>query len=315
MSKVLRFNMKVENASPQTIFGILGRFHPNGEWALNRTEWMGKEPRSCAVTRVFSDSVAIGERMRCHIEVTYRPKGYISYTGNTKYDGWTAMILDRASDGTLLDGKGQPLKDGASPVYLPKEVYSDMEYNDLDFGEFIEEVEVDPVLHTTYDRVLQALTDSLHNGISLHGGLTSQFIAPHRMRPLKQIILSNSPTFQAVDGFGTHIYNVPLSTTHLEQALMDKVTDLMCEFIEGKASIKNHSNAEMTFVELSDALVDCEPNEIGMESWFDVLQYYTPIGFLEDLAKRLMAKYAVTVEVVDGKECGLVLRSDPSQRA
>ena len=91
---------------------------------------------------------------------------------------------------------------------------------------------------------------------------------------------------------------------------MENLAKLMYEFIEGKASIKNVSNGEVTFVALSDSLVDCEPNELGMESWFDMLHCYTPLGFMEDLAKRLMSIYAIDVAVIDGKNGGLVLRHE-----
>jgi len=39
-----------------------------------------------------------------------------------------------------------------------------------------------------------------------------------------------------------------------------------------------------------------------------MLSFYTPLGFLEDLALRLMSVYAIDVRVVEGK--GLVLRHD-----
>ena len=46
------------------------------------------------------------------VEVSYRPKGCITFTGGTKYDGWTAVVLNRAPDGTLLDDQGNPLPEG-----------------------------------------------------------------------------------------------------------------------------------------------------------------------------------------------------------
>lgn len=142
---------------------------------------------------------------------------------------------------------------------------------------------------------------------------SSDFIAPHRTRPLKKIILSNAPTGQAIDGFGTHVLNLSNSEPHLEQLLMDKLTNLMCEFIEGKAQIKAIGNGESHFVQLSDSLVECTPNEDGLESWFDMLHCYVPLTFMEELAQRLMSTYEIDVSVVDGKDGGLVLQRETKE--
>lgn len=91
---------------------------------------------------------------------------------------------------------------------------------------------------------------------------------------------------------------------------MDRLFELMCHFMEGRYSINTISSGEACFVELSDSLVDCTPNEYGMESWFDVLKNYVPGTFMEELAKRLMALYIVDVSVVDGPKPGLLFRKD-----
>src|SRR5687768_8701331 len=116
----LRFRLKSNDF--QSVFQ---RLHPNGQMVLNRTEWMGKEPRSCGVTNM------VGEEGVIDIEVSYRPKGSITFTGTTKYDGWTALMLDRMQDGTLLDGKGKPLPDGERPVYREHEIYCDIDFNEI----------------------------------------------------------------------------------------------------------------------------------------------------------------------------------------
>ena len=139
------------------------------------------------------------------------------------------------------------------------------------------------------------------------------FIAPHRSRPPKKIILSNSPTGVLVDGFGTHIININNATPNLQQVLMEQLANLMCEFIEGKAGLNCMENDRLTFVELSDSLVDCTPNEQGMASLFHILHEHTPPTFLEDLARRLMSTYAITVSVVDGDKGGLVLRREDAK--
>src|SRR5690242_11181096 len=99
----------------KTVHGMAGvrdlysRFMPGGKYALNRTEWRGHPPRSCAITRLSGGGTGsggdIGEAT-AQIEVTYRPKGHITYTGKTRYDAWTAM---------LPKNPGKKLKDGEKP--------------------------------------------------------------------------------------------------------------------------------------------------------------------------------------------------------
>ena len=143
---VLRFVLEAVN--PMEVFA---RFRPDGRFVLNRTTWRGKEPRSCAVTSIHSRPLPFGGGGPAHLfdlAVTYRPKGTITFTGVTRYDGWTAMMLDRAQDGTLLDGKGGQLPPDQPPVYLPFEMYPDAEFNELDFGEFQGEFEVEGINST-----------------------------------------------------------------------------------------------------------------------------------------------------------------------
>src|SRR5688572_6432360 len=150
---VLRFVLQ----SMGNPMGVMSRFHPQGKTVLNRTEWRGKEPRSCAVTSLRGRPYKAGSKdpQVWDVEVAYRPKGTITFVGNTKYDGWTAMILDRAKDGTLLDGHGKPLPDGQPPVYLPYEMYEDVEFNDIDFGEFVEEVDVGGIKHISFEDMMR----------------------------------------------------------------------------------------------------------------------------------------------------------------
>jgi hypothetical protein len=285
---------------------VFERFFPGGKTILNRTEWRGKEPRSCGVTGFKSRTHRADDPspVTYEIEVSYRPKGVITYVGNTKYDGWTAMMLDRQRDGTLLDGKGQPLADGLPPVYMPFEIHKDVEFNDLDFGEFVGEFDAPGVRHTTRDAIMEEMKE----GGSFGGGTRSTFMAPRRSRPNRKIILTNQPSGPAGDKWGSDIINVSNDTPHVEQVLMDRLAELMADYLEGRCYIKSLSNGEMTYVELADSLVDCSPNELGEDSWFDVLTSFTPAGFLEELAKRLMATYEVDVSVVDGRPGGLLLR-------
>ena len=306
----LQFSLR----STEDIFSVMARFHPQGKTVLNRTEWRGKPPRTCGLTNVKVRSFSAGstEPKTFDVEVTYRPKGCITFVGQTKYDGWTAMVLDRKNDGTLLDGHGNPLPEGHSPVYLPFELYHDIEFNEIDFGEFIGESDVENTAHLAREDVLREISSSGHFAASSQ----SEFIAPRRHRPLVKIVLSNAPSSVGTDGFGTRIINVNNFTPHLQQVLLDEFTELVSGFVEGRYSIQSISNAECVFVELSDILVDCTPNEEGKPSRFNCFKEYVSETFLDDLAIRLMATYEVHVSIVDGPDGGLLLRaiSQPKSR-
>lgn len=299
---VLRFALK----STGNMMDIMSRFHPQGKRVLNRTEWRGKEPRSCAVTTVKCRPHFAGseEPPVFDVEVAYRPKGTITYVGGTKYDGWTALMLDRMRDGTLLDGHGKPLPNGQPPVYLPFEVYDDVDFNEIDFGEYVGEFEIEGIRHFSVEHVMAQLRDSKRFSCSIK----STFIAARRHRPLVKIVLSNAPSATGSDGFGTRIININNLTPHLQRVLLDELTELVSGFIEGRYSIKNISTDDFVFAELDDVLVDCTPNEEGKESRFNCLSEYLPDTFLEDLAKRLIATYEVDVGIVDGPKGGLLLR-------
>lgn len=285
---------------------IMSRFHPQGKTVLNRTEWRGKEPRSCAVTSVQGRTHTADSTgpMVWDVEVSYRPKGTITYVGGTKYDGWTAMMLDRMKDGTLLDGHGQPLPEGKPPVYLPFEVYDDAEFNEIDFGKFLGEFEVEGIKHLSVEDVMQEVKNALRVSYSVG----STFMAPRRQRPNVKIVLSNSPSGISTDGFGTRIILVNNFTPQLQQVLIDHVTEVVSGFIEGRYSIKNISTDAFVFAEVHDVLVDCTPNEVGKESRFHCLHEYVPDTFLEDLAGRLIATYEIEASIVDGPKGGLLLR-------
>jgi len=215
------------------------------------------------------------------------------------------MVLDRRSDGTLLDGQGNPLPEGQPPVYLAYEVFDDVDFNEMDFGELVGEFEDEGVKHVQADDVLRQAMESGHFSSSVN----STFMAPRRQRPNVKIVLSSAPSGTSTDGFGTRIINVNRFTPHLQQVLVDELLQLVSGFVEGRYSINNLSNDDFVFAELSDVLVDCTPNEEGKESRFDCLNEFVPDSFLDDLAKRLMATYEIDVSVVDGKPSGLLLRT------
>jgi len=299
---ILRFKLK-STGSP---LDLMETFLPQGQTVLNRTEWRGKEPRSCGITNVSIQPYKHGsiEPKTVDIEVTYRPKGCISFIGRTKYDGWTARVIDRMQDGTLLDGHGKPLPEGEEPVYLSFELHHDVDFNAIDFGELVTESEVGSITRLQYDDILQMIQKSSRFSISV----SSTFMAPRRHRPFVKVVLSNEPSGASIDGFGTRIVKVNSFTPHLQQVLLDELTDLVNGFVEGRYTIKNMSNDEFVFAELDDVLVDCTPNDQGGESRYDCLKEYLPDSFLEDLAKRLMATYEVEVSIVEGRHFGLLLK-------
>jgi hypothetical protein len=306
---VLRFVLR----SADHPMSVMSRFLPQGKVVLNRTEWRGKEPRSCGVVSVKGRPHAAGspEPAVFEVDVAYRPKGCITYTGGTRYDGWTALMLDRAPDGTLLDGQGKPLPKGHPPVYRRVEVFDDVDFNEIEFGEFVGEFEVEGIKHVSFEHVMEEIRNSGRFSMSIN----STFVAPRRQRPQVKIVLSNNPSGTGVDGFGTMIVNVNNSTPQLQQVLLDHITELMTGFVEGRYSVKNMSNDEFVFAELDDVLVDCTPNEEGKGSRFNCLGEYLPDSYLDELALRLVATDEVDVSVVDGPKIGLLLRRvDRSRR-
>jgi hypothetical protein len=112
---VLKFNLIAEPLNPVS---------PKGKtpWQLmnllNSTQWMGKEPSSCRVVDIQQKKpVPMGKTAAIdHAEflllVGYRPAGWISDSKNDglqRNNGWKLEVLDRRSDGTLLDGNGNPV--------------------------------------------------------------------------------------------------------------------------------------------------------------------------------------------------------------
>jgi|ERR1700733_15274540 len=307
--RLLKFRRKTSN-----MMDVWDTLFPKGQTLLNSTEWRGKGPRSCGVVNVHGQGVAGNKEMSVDIVVAYRPKGYIYYVGNTKYDGWTAMMLDRTKDGTLLDGKGKPLPAGEPPVYLPFEMYKDVDFNTLDFGEFIEEVEGAGINRVSHNDVMKQFQEQMTQGESINSSINSDFMAPKRHRPHTKIILTSQPSGDLAGGFGDRVINVNINSPHIRQEIRDQIERLMTEFLEGRVSLSTTATSKMLFVDLSDSLVDCSPNEKGEESRFYILNEYVATEYLEELAKRLMANYRITVGVVEGRRSGLLITKEPPDK-
>lgn len=299
---IMRFKLTLDN--PLDAFKI---FWPKGRQLLNRTEWRGKEPRSCAVTNMHSGPHPVTEKKTVFdLEVSYRPKGYITFVGNTKYDGWTAMMLDKQKDGTPLDGHGKPLQPGQDPVWLPFEVFEDVEFDDMNFGEFVEEVEVTGIKHITFEEVMQ----QIHRSSRMNAGMSAEFMAPRRQRPLAKIVLSDLPIGPAGGRSDMRTFFVDKTAPHFKQTLFDRLYEVASGFLEGRYSLKAFVADDIAFVELSDSVMQLKikPGEAEAESIFDVFDSYVSSSDMEEMAKRLMAAYEVDVTIVDGKEGGFVLK-------
>ena len=302
--RILRFEIRA-TGNPLEIWD---RLHLHGRTLLNRTAWRGKEPRTCGIVGASGKPYRPGsnEPKVFEVRVAYRPPGCITYTGDTRYDGWTAMLIDRAPDGTLLDGKGSPLPLGKPPVYLPFELYDDVEFNDIDFGEFLGEEEVPGVDHIRFDEVVKSFTGGATFSADAHGS----FVVARRSRPTRKIILSSQPT-GPLSGPSGHeqVINVNINEPHLKDVVMRHLKDTLAGFLEGRLSLTTMSGDDSTvLVLLSDCLVDCTPNESGGKSRSNVLDEFTPGSFLEDLAKQTMATYEAEARVVEGAKTGLLLR-------
>jgi hypothetical protein len=137
-------------------------------------------------------------------------------------------------------------------------------------------------------------------------------MAPHRHRPLVKIILSNAPSGTGTDEWRTKLINVNNSTPHLEQAILDHLTELVSGFLEARYSMNCIGNDDFVVVQLSDALVDCTPNERGEESRFNCIGEYVSPPSLDELAMRLMSTFEVDVTVVFGDKISLLFRKAPS---
>ena len=287
---------------------VMKSFPPNGQIVLNRTIWRGKEPRTCCVTKYKSGAKSLKDNtqeLSFDIEVTYRPPGCITFTGNTKYDGWDALVVHE-KDGVLLDESGTPLAEGQPPVYSKRRVLDEIDFNSVQFGEFVGERE-GGIEHITCsdEEFCKSLLDDTKPGETVTFG-PSDFMARHRTRPLTKIVLSNAPSGEGYDGFGTRLIFLNNNEPHLEHKLTSCLHRLVCDFIEGKAAIKCIGNSKKVLVELSSALVDCTPNEHGFASWFDMFDCYVPMSFLHEMAQQVMSLYMVKVSVVDGPTRGLL---------
>lgn len=298
---ILRFELSVDR--PFDVFNI---FYPKGRHVLNRTEWRGKEPRSCAVTGLHGRPHSADDTnpTTFDVEVSYRPKGHITFVANTRYDGWTAMMLDKKEDGTLLDGHGNPLPPGQTEVYLPFEVYEDAEFNEMNFGKFIGETAVEGIKHVTYDEVMRQIQNAQHMNMTIH----SEFVAPRRQRPETRIILIDNQFVQSPHSSGVRLFFVDKTAPHFTQTVFDHLYEITSGFIEGRYSIKSMSTETIEFVDLSDCIMEATANDGTQSTRSAIISSYLSPSTMEELAKRLSAVYKVDLTVVVGESAGFLMK-------
>jgi hypothetical protein len=152
--------------------------------------------------------------------------------------------------------------------------------------------------------------DEFERSGSVGGAMESVFVAPRRQRQDAKIILTNMPSGILQGARGEEIINVNAKEPHLEDVIMRHLTAIVSGFIEGRYTLSTWSGADKAsaFVDLSSVLVDCTANETGGPSIFNILDKYTPAGFLEDLAMQMSSMYRVDASVVEGSKTGLLLR-------
>ena len=275
---------------------VMNVYNPSGSPPLNRTEWKRMPARSCCIQRISLGPETNG---KLQIEVEYRPDNWISYVGDTKYAGWTAYIENRRHDGVLLDRDGNLLPDGEEPVLLPYQLYSDMDFNNLEFGELIEEIPLLRDEDISFDEIMRQIEQSGHFRI---GGADPVSVL-HRSRPTVMILISENPTGLLRGGFGELIQNINSETPHLKQVVSEALVTFVRGFLEGRYDMPALQGASLFMLDLTKLLVDAT----GKESRFSCLLEFLPDGFLNELARRISSRYILHAKVVTGESFGLLL--------
>jgi hypothetical protein len=213
------------------------------------------------------------------------------------------MMLDRMKDGTLLDGHGNPLPQGGQPVYLPYELYSDVDFNEMNFGEFVGEFETRGVGRITYNDFMQQVHKWTRSSSS-----DSSCVVARRQRPMVRLALTDVPLGTST-GAGTRVIIVKKDVQNLEQLLLDNLMEVMSGFFEGRYSLPILSNDDVAFVQLSKAVIELKQGtEPGrLDTLFDVFPSYVSVAMLEELAKRLISVYEVDLTIVEGRESGFIV--------
>jgi len=115
MSNILRFTLRLP---PDDVVPITIALQNK----LNEFTWLGKAPGTCKF-RKFDDTQWTSSQASVDIkcEIEYNP------------DGWRLKRIDKNPDGSLLDGRGNPLPEGHAPVILEWDIYHRIDFNQYNF--------------------------------------------------------------------------------------------------------------------------------------------------------------------------------------
>jgi len=110
---VMRFNLICESVNVPELFGFCNK--------TNSGPWMGKAKNTCKI-RDFQQKrpqpqgkTALMDHAEFEISIEYRaPNCVVEDHGGFWWEGWKLKHVDVKKDGTLLDGKGNPLPEGLS---------------------------------------------------------------------------------------------------------------------------------------------------------------------------------------------------------
>jgi hypothetical protein len=269
--KTLKYRVRAKS-----IEELMSRFYPNGKINLNKTEWNGHPPHSCIVTNMRGYGSAADEETNWTFDVICRSPDHVSYDANgVKSIGWTQHIMLKSPDGLLMNAGGAPLSNGSLPQIVTNVPYGEIDFNGLDFGTLIGTRETPGITHTT----LEPMVEEIRSTSRFDSGITrSRFIAARRNRPFTKIIITSMKSGVGVDHFGNRMININTNTQHFEIILMDQLFRMLMDFIEGRISLHVKATGDAyAFVQLDQSVVDCTPNEVGMDSWFYALTQYTPV--------------------------------------
>ncbi|MEZ6136985.1 MAG: hypothetical protein R3C53_18985 [Pirellulaceae bacterium] len=214
-------------------------------------------------------------------------------------------MLDQDSNGVLLDGNGNPLPDGEEPVLLPFELYDDLEFNNLEFGELIEEIALIEEKDIEFDDIMRRIERSGHFKMDAADAVA----VLHRSRPSVMILISENPTSAMRGGFGELIHNINLETPHLKQVVAEQLVELVRGFLEGRYDLPVLQGADIFMLDLTKVLVDTSEKE----SRFECLLEFLPDGFLSELARRVASRYRLQAKVVMGRGQGLLLEFEDNR--
>lgn len=298
-SSILKFRLRCED--PGDPMDLFDRYYPDGKTVLNRSTWMQRPPRTCCIRGVSNDWDEPGEPLDAIIEVEYRSPDFVSYVGETRYEGWDVrMICQR--NGIPVGADGEPLADGAIPIFDDFEVYPDIEFDELQFGELIGETEIRDVESIS----IENLRTEGFSEKPLRTSSDITFLAARKSRPTGTVTLSDQPS-GIYDQNGFRLFNVDVAAGHLEYTVENAYFQLMCEFLGGLVSLSCLANPDATLVYLSDTFRVATSTARTPDSKGDIFKAYASPTLLVNLGRRLKAQFPINVTVVEGDCFGLLL--------